>query len=189
MRVLSSLAPAQAGASIELARPLGRGPGLRRGEDLPMINRDDLPSSHAPFRLHHGLQTLRRDLYRRDEQPAPAGGTTSLWLARQPHGPLQHPATGLVRGARGLDFCFQSRTADEGMAAQLEGSTDCSGQSRMAGCDGGYSLLTFAPAQAGATIKQSRSSHRGPGLRRGDWDRMTTDGLLHAVLDVAGVVG
>ena len=47
----------------------------------------------------------------------------------------------------------------------------------------------LAPAQAGVSMNQSRSSHRGPGLRRGERDEAGTDVLLHAVLEVAGVVG
>ncbi len=73
----------------------------------------------------------------------------------------------------------------------------------MAGCDCGYSVLavgpahltiapakfTIAPAQAGASVGRPRLFDRGPGLRRGDSNKAATDVLLHAVLEVAGVVG
>ena len=59
----------------------------------------------------------------------------------------------------------------------------------MAGCNGGNTVLGFAPAQAGASIPRSRLVNRGPGLRRDENLSVGTDGLLHAVLEVGGVVG
>lgn len=199
--VLGPNAPAKAGASMNKARLLGRGPGLRRGDCLRCSN-PDVPTSHnAALRLHHGLTPLRGDLHRIDRQPARTGGTAPIWLTRQSHRPIQYQAVGLVRRTPRQNFSLYARAADEGMAAQLEGSVDRRGQSRMAGCNGGYSILAFglahltiapakctiALAQAGAWVGRPRLFDRGPGLRRGDWERARTDLLLHAVLKLAGV--
>ena len=189
MSVLLSLAPAQAGASTQRARFLDRGPGLRRGENSSPVNLAPSYQSHAAFRLHHVLPPLRSDLHRIDARSAAAGGATSVRPQRQPYGSLQYPPTCLVRDLSRFCVRLYSRAADEGMAAHVEDQVDRCRQSRMAGCDSGYSVVSFAPAQAGAPMHKARPLNRGPGLRRGGGDRARTDVLLHAVLEVAGVVG
>lgn len=189
MRGVGLLAPAQAGAQISKAQQVARRPGLRRSQNSRFGNLVSPTSPHGTIRLHHGFPTLWRNLYRPDRQSAPEGGAAPLRPARQPYGPLQHPHSGLVRGTSGSALGPLPRAADEGMAAQLEGPADRRGQSAVAGCYWGYTVLGFAPAPAGAPIPMSRLIHRGPGLRRDERQCVGTDGLLHAVLEVAGVVG
>ena len=47
----------------------------------------------------------------------------------------------------------------------------------------------YTPAQAGASTQRARRFNLNPGLRRGERNWAGTDVLLHAVLEVAGVVG
>ena len=189
MRGVGLLAPAQAGAPHSKAQQVEQGPGLRRSENSRFGKLVSPTWPHGTIRLHHGLPTVWRYLYRLDRQSASAGGAAPLRHARQPYGHLQHPHFGLVRGASGSALRLLPRAAVEGMAAQLEGPADRRGQSAVAGCYRGYTVLGFAPAQAGASIPRSRLINRGPGLRRDERQDTGIDVLEKALPEVAEAVG
>ena len=108
------------------------------------------------FRLHHGVAARRRALCRINQQPAAAGRGASLEIATGSYGEIQHHAFVLVRGMADLFRRLGAGIADQGLEAGMERQADHGCEPGMAGCHGGYSVVT----------RDSRSRVR-PGTARG----------------------